>query len=94
MDTIKRLKAVDPKEFGLSNRVRVAVDRKKNYYIVKNIKSRIIMKTGKKINKTAKTIKTKKNKSVILATTAPVCSKTEKYLKDKQIDIVKNYFLS
>ena len=94
MDTIKRLKAVDPKEFGLSNRVSVAVDRKKNYYIVKNIKSQIIMKTGKKINKTAKTIKTKKNKSVILATTAPVCSKTEKHLKDKQIDIVKNYFLS
>ena len=94
MDTRRQLKTRNPIEFGLSKRINIAVDNENNYYVVKNIKSRIIMKDGKKISEIAKIIKTKKNKNVLLATTAPVCSKTKKYLKEKDINIVESYVVS
>ena len=49
------------------------------------------MKDGKKINETAKTIRKTINTKIYLATTAPVCSKTKAYLKNKKIKIVSNY---
>ena len=55
------LKLIEPITVGVSSRIKIGVDINNNYYIVKNIKSRIIMKDGKKINETANTI-TKKNK--------------------------------
>ena len=57
------LKLIEPITVGVSNRIKIGVDINNNYYIVKNIKSRIIMKDGKKINETANTIikQTKKN---------------------------------
>jgi len=94
MEKIRQLKTINPIEFGLSNRTNIAVDNENNYYVVKNIKSRIIMKDGQKINEIAKIIKTKKNKNILLATTAPVCSKTKKYLKGKEINIVESYVVS
>ena len=94
MDTRRQLKTINTIEFGLSKRINIAVDNENNYYVVKNIKSRIIMKDGKKISDIAKIIKTKKNKNVLLATTAPVCSKTKKYLKEKDINIVESYVVS
>ena len=42
------LKQIDPSTFGISKRTQVAVVKDCNYYIIKNIKSRIIMKDGKK----------------------------------------------
>ena len=42
------LKQIDSSTLGLSKRTQVAVGRDRNYYIIKNIKSRIIMKDGKK----------------------------------------------
>ena len=94
MDTRRQLKTINPIELGLSKQTNIAVDNENNYYVVKNIKSRIIMKDGKKISEIAKIIKTKKNKNVLLATTAPVCSKTKKYLKEKDINIVESYVVS
>ena len=94
MDTRRQLKTINPIEFGLSKRINIAVDNENNYYVVKNIKSRIIMKDGKKISEIAKIIKTKMNKNVLLATTAPVCSKTKKHLKEKDINIVESYIVS
>ena len=85
------LKQIDSLTLGLSKRTQVSVDRDHNYYIIKNIKSRIIMKDGKKIVEIATTIKNQTNKQVFLATTAPVCSKTKVYLISKNIQIVTDY---
>ena len=87
----RELKQLDSSTLGLSKRTQVSVDRDHNYYIIKNIKSRIIMKDGKKIVETASIIKNQKKKRVFLATTAPVCSKTKVYLISKNIQIVTDY---
>ena len=94
MNTKKNLKIVNPNKFGLSGRTILGVDNKNNHYIIKNIKSRIIMETGKKINETANKIRSKTKGMVFLATTAPVCSKTKKYLKEKKINIIFDYIIS
>ena len=88
------LKLIEPITVGVSNRIKIGVDINNNYYIVKNIKSRIIMKDGKKINETAGTITKQTKRKVFLATTAPVCSKTTNYLNDKKIKIIYNYTIS
>ena len=85
------LKQIDPLKLGLSKRIRVSLGLDRNYYIIKNIKSRIIMKDGKKIVETASIIKNQTSKQVFLATTAPVCSKTKTYLISKDIQIVTDY---
>ena len=85
------LKQIDSSTLGLSKRTQVSVGKDRNYYIIKNIKSRIIMKDGKKIVETAITIKNQTNKQVFLATTAPICSKTKTYLESKNIQIVTDY---
>ena len=94
MNTKKKLKIVNSNKFGLSGRTILGVDNKNNHYIIKNIKSRIIMETGKKINEIATKIRFKIKGNVILATTAPVCSKTKKYLKEKKINIIFDYIVS
>ena len=86
-----RLKTIDPINVGAPKRSNVAMDNNNNIYIVKNIKSRIIMKDGLKLFDLAKKIKTVKNATVFLATTAPVCSKTTKYLEENEIKTVFNY---
>ena len=94
MNIKKKLKIVRVKEFGLSSRIKIAVDNKNNHYIVKSVKSRIIMKTGEKIYEIANQIKSNTKGSVFLATTAPICSKTKKYLEEKKINIVSDYIIS
>ena len=85
------LKQIDSSTFGLPKRTQVAVGKDRNHYIIKNIKSRIIMKDGKKIVETAGIIKNQTNKQIFLATSAPVCSKTKNYLISKNIQIVTDY---
>ena len=87
------LKLIDPLTVGASKRSNIATDNDNNIYIVKNIKSRIIMKDGLKLFDLAKKIKTVKNVTVSLATTAPVCSKTKKYLKENKIKITSDYIV-
>ena len=94
MNTKKELKTVSANELSLSSRTKIAVDNKNNHYIVKNVKSRIIMKTGEKIYEIAKQIKANAKGIVFLATTAPVCSKTKKYLEEKKINIISDYIIS
>mgnify|MGYP001397131283 CR=1 FL=1 len=86
------LKLIDPLTVGASKRSNIATDNN-NIYIVKNIKSRIIMKDGLKLFDLARKIKTVKNATVFLATTAPVCSKTKKYLEENGIKTVFNYMV-
>ena len=94
MNTKKKLKIVNSNKFGLSGRTILGVDNKNNHYILKNIKSRIIMETGKKINEIANKIRFKIKGNVILATTAPVCSKTKQYLEEKKTNIISDYIVS
>ena len=94
MNTKKKLKIVNSNKLGLSGRTILGVDNKNNHYIIKNIKSRIIMETGKKINEIANKIRSKTKGSVFLATTAPVCSKTKQYLEEKKTNIVSDYIVS
>ena len=87
------LKEIDPKSVGAPARSVIGEDSNNHYYIIKNIKSRIIMKDGHKIVETVKQIKNKSNSSVSLATTAPVCSKTTRFLNENDIKIIFDYII-
>ena len=94
MNIKKELKMVSANELSLSSRIKIAVDNKDNHYIIKNVRSRIIMKTGEKIYEIANQIKSNTKGSDFLATSAPICSKTKKYLEEKKINIVSDYIIS
>ena len=87
------LKEVDPKSVGAPSRSVIGEDNSNHIYIIKNIKSRIIMKDGHKILETVKQIKKKTSSSVSLATTAPVCSKTKRFLNENDIRIIYDYII-
>ncbi len=57
-------------------------------FLVKNKKSRIIMKEGAKILEINEKVKEQYGKQIVLETTAPVCSKTIKVLEENSISIV------
>ena len=90
----KKLIPINADTLGLSSRTNLAMDDKQNYYIIKNIKSRIIMSDGKKILDISRKIKKKTNATVFLATTAPLCSKTKTYLKENKIETIFDYIIS
>lgn len=82
------LKKIDPHELGLSPRAEINQIGPKQYAIVKNRKSRLIMSDGRKILEQAKQIqKMVKGAHVMLKTNAPLCSKTIAFLKDNKISI-------
>ena len=87
------LKEIDSKSVGAPTRSVIGEDSSNHLYIIKNIKSRIIMKDGHKIVETVKQIKNKTNSSVSLATTAPVCSKTTRFLNENDIKIIFDYIM-
>ena len=66
------LKEINSNRVGAPTRSVIGQDNNNRLYIIKNIKSRIIMKHGHKIAEEVKQIKNKTNSSVSLATTAPV----------------------
>ena len=87
------LKEIDSRSVGAPTRSLVGKDSNNHLYIIKNIKSRIIMKDGHKIVETVKQIKNKTSSGVSLATTAPVCSKTIKFLNENDIKIIFDYII-
>ena len=87
------LKEINAKSVGAPTRSVVGQDNNNHLYIIKNIKSRIIMKDGYKIVAVVKQIKNKTNNSVSLATTAPVCSKTARFLNENDINIIFDYVI-
>jgi len=94
MNNIIKLKEIIFLSIRRPPRSKLAIDLNKNIYIVKNIKSRIIMKDGIKIVDIAKSIQAQKSTKKFLATTAPVCSKTKRYLEENQIKTVFNYIVT
>ena len=87
------MKRIDPKKFNLSKKV-VIEKTTSSLSIIINRKTRIIMKDGIKIVDIAKSIQAQKSTKKYLATTAPVCSKTKKYLEENQIKTVFNYIIT
>ena len=87
------LKEIASKSVGAPTRSVIGLDNNNHLYIIKNIKSRIIMKDGYKIAEAVKQIKNKTNSSVSLATTAPVCSKTTRFLNENDIKIIFDYVI-
>lgn len=94
MNNIIKLKEINPRSVGAPPRSKLAIDLNKNIYIIKNVKSRIIMKDGMKIVDIAKSINTQKSTKKYLATTAPICSKTKRYLEENQIKMVFDYIVT
>ena len=84
---------INSKSVGAPTRSVIGQDNNNHLYIIKNIKSRIIMNNGYKIVETVKQIKNKTSSSVSLATTAPVCSKTKRFLNENDIKIIFDYII-
>lgn len=85
---MKIISPIEPVDFGLSPRTILDAVGKNHIAIVIDRKSRIIMSDGKKITEKAETIKKHKPATkVSVKTTAPVCSKTIKFLSENGIEI-------
>ena len=83
----KEILLIDPKKFGLSPRTTIGQLSQNHFVIIKDRKSRIVMKDGDQILEQVNLIQEKEPKAKIsLATNAPVCSKTTKFLSEKRID--------
>ena len=81
-------KKLDPKEFGLPARTVIEEAGKGQLVLVINRKSRLIMADGRKIlARVGKIRKVRPGCQVSLRTTAPVCSKTVKFLAENNIEI-------
>ena len=81
---------VNPKLFGLHASTKIEQTGKKQFVIVIDRKSRIIMKNGKTIVSKADKITTAVPGAIVsLRTTAPVCRKTIALLQDNKVLRVK-----
>lgn len=79
---------IDPKEFGLHARTVLEQVDEHTVALVMDRKSRVIMADGKKIVEKAEKIqKARPEVTVILKTSAPVCSKTVTFLEKSGITI-------
>ncbi len=80
------MKKIDPGKYGLHKSNELYIIDKSEIAIVKNRKSRIIMKDGYKLLETVKKIKkVDPNTKIEFITTASICSKTKAFLEEKGI---------
>ena len=83
------MKRIDPKIYGLPPKTVLKKLNTRKIAIVIDRKSRIIMADGKKIIEKAEIIKNHNRAlEVCLVTTAPVCSKTSGFLREKGVTIL------
>ncbi len=81
---------LSPKDFGLPARTVLEQIDDNTIAIVMNRKSRIIMADGKKILEKVQAIKAVQPAlSVALKATAPICSKTMKFLEEEGIQLIQ-----
>ena len=82
------MKKVDTIQYNLHSRVDLRQDKEGALFIVVDRKSRIIMKDGHRILEMVNTISREdQSKKVSIRTSAPVCSKTKKFLLESGIVI-------
>ena len=80
---------IPPQQYGLPARTVLEQIDDKTIAIVMNRKSRIIMADGRKIQEKARKImQVQPSARVALKTTAPVCSKTTRFLEKEGIEIL------
>ena len=85
----KEILLIDPLEFGLSPRTVLGQYFNNHLVLIKDRKSRVIMKDGKQIFEQIQLIKNyTPNSKVSLVTNAPVCSKTTAFLMERGIEIL------
>ena len=82
------MKRIDPKTFNLNSKA-VIEERDNSLSFVINRKSRIIMKDGKRLLEQVNHIKKGSKKPVLISTSAPVCSKTKKFLNENSVEIIQ-----
>ena len=82
------MQKLNSKKYGLSYQTSIFKKERGDVVIMKNRKSRIIMKDGHKILETARKIrKIEKSVKITLQTNAPMCSKTKRYLEKNVIAV-------
>ena len=82
------MQKLNSKKYGLSYQTSIFKKERGGVVIMKNRKSRIIMKDGYKILETARKIRTiEKSVKITLQTNAPMCSKTKIFLEKNVITI-------
>ena len=85
----KEILLIDPREFGLSIRAMIGKYYDNYLVLIKDRKSRIIMKDGNQILDQINLIQNNKpNIKISLATNAPVCRKTATFFMEKGIEIL------
>lgn len=85
----KEILLIDPKKFDLSSHVVVGQLSANHIVLIKDRKSRSIMKDGRQIFEQTRRIKNNTpNSKISLATNAPVCGKTTNFLKERGIEIL------
>jgi len=83
----KNISILNSKEYGLNTRTVVGLFDN-SIVLIKDRKSRIIMKDGRQILEQVDSIKKYKiDTQVGLATNAPICSKTTKFFKENEIEV-------
>ena len=83
------MKLINPKTYNLPPRTKLLENNSGSLFILIDRKSRVIMKDGHKIVKIAEDIKKiNQNKKISLLTSAPLCSKTKKYLLKYSVPVL------
>jgi hypothetical protein len=83
---LTKMKKLDPNIYGLKPQTKLFKNSNRDFFIVIDRKSRIIMKDGLRILKIAQKVRQKEEqKKIGLLTSAPVCSKTKSFLSINNI---------
>ena len=83
------MQPIDPKTYNLSPRTKLLQDNAGSLFVLIDRKSRVVMKDGHRVVKIAEDIKkVNQNKKIYLLTSAPVCSKTKKFLLKCSIPVL------
>jgi len=82
-------KVIDPLDYGLPKRIKIVEISHNHLGILKQRKSRIIMKDGMQIMDIVNQIRDVKPKfKISLIISGPLCSKTRKYLNDNRVGVI------
>ena len=83
------MQLIDPRTYNLPPRTKLLQDNEGSLFVLIDRKSRVVMKDGHRVVKIAKDIKkVNQNKKISLLTSAPVCSKTKKFLLKCSIPVL------
>ena len=83
------MQPIDPKTYNLPPKTKLLQDNTGSLFVLIDRKSRIVMKDGHRVVKIAEDIKkVNQNKKISLLTSAPVCSKTKKFLLKYSIPVL------